>query len=211
MTHGIPAKHGLPRTLKGKTIEVGAIVTILSGVLIAYSEYKSGDKPENPPAVKECNCDKPATTFTEKGGDPVCQCEGHISAILKKLESIEQRHVNAHWDTLKRAESVVRDAKPKAKNSYTGMVMYVDDVDALLNGTSTCPPCRLFVEHARQRGFTVGNSPSDDFNVAKIDNPSSGYPQFTVFVNGKSTVTKLGYRGDFDSIAKMLPHKQGTF
>ncbi len=192
-------------------------------------------KPQQPVTATDCECppspEAPADAGDfgkpEKGGDLKCDCgnEGcecvtakagcHCGPCTTKQVEVKEVIKYVPKEVVKEVikyvpKEVVKEvikyvevpAKPKG---FTGIVVYVDDVNALLNGKSSCVACIRFANDAVRAGYTVGSNPDADFVVKQIPDPSKGYPLFALFVDGKVTFTKRGYDGDFQSILKRKP------
>lgn len=134
------------------------------------------------------------------------QKSGTFSEEIVRLKSLSAS-LKDSADSLATELADCQDALAKATNPtpYTGIVMRCRNPRAVINGKSSCPPCRLAYRqiYLYGRNFTIGQGPKYLFNMQEHDGPE---PMFDIVVDGKVQKTIRGFEdGDLDKLLMAHP------
>lgn len=160
------------------------------------------------PCPEACDCDR-------------CKCKEPCSCGTDVIKSpnVDTVAINAALDRLREDVNEIRrgladrqavsgggvrnaEAKPAG---YTGIAVYVAEVDKTLQELSACPPCNRFVRDARGygAGWKLGTG-TEHFVICQAL-ATDTTPLFIAYRDGVELWRETGYAGDIDSLVRRNP------
>lgn len=137
----------------------------------------------------------------KRPADNSAELQSRIDVLTAENEQLREsvRALEGSVDLLQVRNAELSARRKSTAETYTGIVVWMDDPVAALIQRSGCVPCMTFLRDlfTYNFGWSAGTSPTCHFWLRKPEQPEPG-PRFEVWIDGNPQRSKLGYENKTD-------------